>query len=131
MATPLAATPAEPGPRATHRLGACGRASRAGEQGSTTVEFALGLPTVVVILAFVLSAVAWALDLESAQRGAGEGARAAIVQSDSTAVAIAKSTSGATEAWVSRSGGFVTVCVRAVRTPWPAVSRCAVARDAP
>lgn len=105
--------------------------SARGERGSATVEFALGLPSVVVVLAFALSAVAWALDLEAAQRGAGEAARAAIVESDAAAVAVAKAASGERDVSVARSGGFVTACVTVTRAPWPAVARCATARDRP
>lgn len=101
------------------------------EEGAATVEFALGLPSVVLVLAFSLSAVAWALDIESAQRGAGEGARAAIVESDATAIGVASRVSGAAGASVDRSEGYVTACVVVTRVPWPAVTRCATARDRP
>jgi len=101
------------------------------ESGSATVEFALGLPSVVLVLAFALSGVALALDIESAQRGAAEGARAAIVDSDETAIAVAKAASGHPNVSIGRSGDFVTACVTVVRTPWPAVARCATARNRP
>lgn len=83
----------------------------------------------IVVLAFALSAVAWALDLESAQRGAAEGARTAIVESDSTAIDVAKRTSGEVDVSIARSGDFVTACVNVARSPWPRVARCATARD--
>ncbi len=102
-----------------------------GESGSTTVEFALGLPSLVVVLAFALSAVAWALDIESAQRGAAEAARTAIVDSDSAAITVAKRTSGEADVSLARSGDFVTACVMVTRAPWPRVARCATARDRP
>ena len=108
-----------------------GRRPKKGEAGSTTVEFALGLPSLVVVLAFALSAVAWALDIESAQHGAAEAARAAIVESDATAAAVATTASGESAVTVARSGGFVTACVTVTRSPWPAVARCATARDRP
>lgn len=108
-----------------------GRGPLRGEGGSTTVEFALGLPSLVVVLAFALSAVAWALDIESAQRGAAEAARAAIVESDAAAAAVATTASGESDVSVVRSGGFVTACVTVTRSPWPAVARCATARDRP
>ena len=107
------------------------RVAHRGESGSTTVEFALGLPSVVIVLAFALSAVAWALDVESAQRGAAEAARAAIIDSDAVAIAVAKKSSGHPEVRVVRSGDFVTACVEVARAPWPVVSRCATARDRP
>ena len=108
-----------------------GRRSIRGEAGSTTVEFALGLPSLVLVLAFALSAVAWALDIESAQRGAAEAARAAIVESDAVAAAVATTSSGERDVSIVRSGGFVTACVIVTRTPWPAVARCATAWDQP
>ncbi|NYI40285.1 hypothetical protein BKA03_000404 [Demequina lutea] len=82
-------------------------------------------------MAFALSAVAWALDIESAQRGAAEAARAAIVESDAAAVAVATRASGANDVSIARSEGFVTACVTVTRAPWPAVARCATARDRP
>lgn len=111
--------------------GECGRRPIRGEAGSTTVEFALGLPSLVLVLAFALSGVAWALDIESAQRGAAEAARAAVVESDAAAAAVAMTSSGERDVSVVRSGGFVTACVTVTRTPWPAVARCATARDRP
>jgi hypothetical protein len=131
MAPPSAADDTARPSRVTSRPGARGRRSVRGERGSATVEFALGLPSVVVVLAFALSAVAWVLHVESAQHGAGEAARAAIVESDAKAVAIAKTASGERGVSVSRSGGFVTACVTVARAPWPAVTRCATARDRP
>ena len=102
-----------------------------GDSGSTTVEFALGLPSLVVVLAFALSGVAWALDVESAQRGAAEAARMAIVDSDTAAIAVAKRTTGASDVSLDRSGDYVTACVAFARAPWPVVTRCATARDRP
>lgn len=112
--------------------------------GSVTAEFALGLPSLVLILALSLSAVAWGLDLEAAQRGASEAARAAVVDSDEQAAAVgARALGGATSGGgtssamsigpvtISRSGGFVTACVAVERVPWPRTSRCATARDRP
>ena len=102
-----------------------------GEAGSTTVEFALGLPSLVLVLALALSAVAWALVIESAQRGAAEAARAAIVESDAVAAAVTRTSSGERDVSIVRSGGFVTACVTVTRAPWPAIARCATARDQP
>ncbi len=102
-----------------------------GEGGSTTVEFALGLPSVVVVLAFALSGVAWALSIEAAQRGAAVAARTAIVESDAVAIAAGRRASGVADVTVARSGEFVTACVSVVTAPWPTVARCAIARDRP
>lgn len=122
---------ASPVYRAWVRRGNCGRDGRCSDSGSTTVEFALGLPSLVVVLAFALSGVAWALTIESAQRGAGEAARAAIIESDAVAVEVGERASGSSDVSVSRLGGFVTACVSVSRTPWPVVTRCATARDRP
>ncbi|NTV39750.1 MAG: pilus assembly protein [Demequinaceae bacterium] len=119
---------------ARHDAAAAGDGARRadrGESGSATVEFALGLPSVVLVLAFALSAVVWVLDVESAQRGAGEAARVAIVDSDAAAVEVGTRASGEPGVTISRSGGFVTACIAVARAPWPAVSRCATARDRP
>ena len=102
-----------------------------GEEGSTTVEFALGLPSLVVVLAFALSGVVWALSIEAAQRGAAEAARSAIVDTDSVAIAAGRRASGVADVSVSRSGGFVTACESVTSAPWPTVIRCASARDRP
>lgn len=101
------------------------------DRGSVTVEFALGLPSLVLILAFALSGAAWALDLQSAQRGAGEAARAAVVDSNAVAVSVGQRASGEGDVSVTRSGGFVTACVHVSRAPWPATTRCSTARDRP
>lgn len=106
------------------RAGARGR-----EAGSATVEFALGLPSLVMVLAIGLSAISWGLRIEAAQRGAAEAARAAIVDSDAAAVAVGVRVAGEPGVHIARSDGWVTACVTAERPPWPAVTRCATARD--
>jgi Flp pilus assembly protein TadG len=96
-----------------------------------TVEFALGLPSVVLVLALALSATAWTLDVQAAQRGAGEAARAAIVESDARSVAVGERVSGGCRVTISRSSEYVTACVGGRRAPWPAYVRCATARATP
>lgn len=96
-----------------------------------TVEFALGLPSVVLVLALALSAMAWALDVQAAQRGASEAARAAIVQPDAGAAAVGELVSGNGRVTISRTADFVTACVGGRRAPWPAFERCATARSVP
>lgn len=95
------------------------------------MEFALGLPTLVLVLAFALSGAAWALDVQAAQGGAGEAARAAIVDRDAEAAAVGRRASGQSEVTVRRADGYVTACVIVDRTPWPRTARCATARDRP
>ncbi|MCB2412838.1 hypothetical protein LGT39_08265 [Demequina sp. TTPB684] len=94
-----------------------------------TVEFALGLPSVVLVMALAISALAWMLDVQVAQRGAGEAARAAITSSDVEAAAVGRRVSGQSDVSVVRSGEYVTACVAGRRSPWPAYERCATARS--
>lgn len=101
------------------------------ERGSVTVEFALGLPSVVLVLALSLSAVAWTLEVQAAQRGASEAARAAIVEPDGRAVAVGERVAENGRVTISRTDGYVTACVGGRREPWPAYLRCATARSAP
>jgi len=96
-----------------------------------TVEFALGLPSVVLVLALALSAIAWTFDVQAAQRGASEAARAAIVEPDARAAAVGKRVSGTGSVTISHTAHFVTACVEGRRAPWPAYERCATARSAP
>jgi len=96
-----------------------------------TVEFALGLPSVVLVLALALSAIAWTLDVQAAQRGASEAARAAIVEPDARAAAVGERVSGTGTVTISHTADFVTACVAGRRAPWPAYERCAVARSVP
>jgi len=96
-----------------------------------TVEFALGLPSVVLVLALALSAIAWMLDVQAAQRGASEAARAAIVESDSRATAVGVRVSGHGRVTISHTGDYVIACVGGRRAPWPAYERCASARSVP
>lgn|GEM_PF-1222306 len=110
------------------------RRSAAGDgsdAGSVTVEFAMGLPSLVVVLAFALSGAAWALEVQAAQGGAGEAARAAIVDQDAVAAAVGRAASGQSEVSVRRADGYVTACVVVDRAPWPRTTRCATARDRP
>jgi len=113
-----------------HRLRRSGRASL-NDSGSVTVEFALGLPSLILVLAFALSGCAWVLDVQSAQRGASEAARAAIVDSDAVAIGVGVRVSGSDAVRVTRAGGYVTACVTVSRAPWPLATRCATARDRP
>ncbi len=101
------------------------------DRGSVTVEFAVGLPSVVLVLALALSAMAWMLDVQVAQRAAAETARAAIVESDARAIAVGQEVAGGAHVTLSRSASYVTACVQGHRDPWPAFTRCATARSFP
>lgn len=100
------------------------------DAGSVSVEFALALPSVVLVLALALGAGAWVLDVEAAQRGASEAARAAIVMSDADAAAVGARVAGRAVT-MSREGGWVSACVTVTREPWPEATRCATARAQP
>lgn len=105
-----------------------------GERGSVTVEFALALPALVVVLAFALAGARWALAAAHAQSAAAHGARAAIVEPDSRAVEVAARVAGISPAAVnlSRASEWVTVCVPvAAVPPMPGGARCATAYDIP
>ncbi len=104
---------------------------RVAERGSVTVEFALGLPSVVMVLALAVSAIAWTLDVQAAQRGASEAARAAIVMPDGSAQAVGERVSGHSGVTITHSGDYVTACVGGRKAPWPPYERCATARAVP
>jgi Flp pilus assembly protein TadG len=104
---------------------------RLGDRGSVTVEFALGLPSLVLVLALALSAIAWMLDVQAAQRGASEAARAAIVEPDASATSVGKRVSGQSRVTIDRAGSYITACVSGQRAPWPHYERCATARALP
>lgn len=99
----------------------------AGERGSATVEFALALPAVVLVLAMGLGCAGWVLRAAEAQQAAGQGARVAITGTDAQAVAAAGG-----NAQISRNQGWVTVCVSVPAAGvMPGASRCATAKDQP
>lgn len=105
-------------------------------RGSATVEFALGMPAVVLVLALAVSCTSWATDAARAQHAASEGARAAIVGTDAAALGVARHAAGLATghpgAVLARDGTFVTVCVAVpARMPMPQGQRCATSRDAP
>lgn len=96
-----------------------------------TVEFAVGLPSVVLVLSLALSAIVWMLDVQVAQRAATEVARAAIVETDDRALAIGRAVGAGGRVTLSRDSPYVTACVRGHRDPWPAFERCATAWAVP
>lgn len=73
----------------------CGEAAGApGESGSQTIEFALVLPAVLLLLVLVLHAGVMAADLVAAQGLAREAARAAVVADAVAAQAAARAAAG-------------------------------------
>jgi len=99
------------------------------DSGSATVEFALTLPAAVGLIALAVSAGAWVLELEAAQRGAGEAARAAITHTDGAAIAAGQAASGGLDPRLVRQGGAVTACITVHLPPWPDATRCATAAE--
>jgi Flp pilus assembly protein TadG len=104
------------------------------DRGSATVEFALAMPALVVVLVLALGCVRWALDAAQAQSAAAHAARVAIVEPDATAIAAAAHIARATPGDVTlrRAGSWVTVCVTVpAAPPLPAGARCSIAYDEP
>ncbi len=97
------------------------------DAGSATVEFALTLPAAVGMIALAMSAGAWVLHLEAAQRGAAEAARVAITDTDSAAIAAGEHASGGVTPVLVRHSGSVRACIAVHYPPWPDSSRCATA----
>lgn len=99
------------------------------DAGSATVEFALTVPAAVGLVALAVSAGAWVLHLEAAQRGAADAARIAIADTDSAAIAAGESASGGLTPVLIRRGGSVTACIAVRYPPWPESLRCATAAE--
>ncbi|MGW6172729.1 TadE family type IV pilus minor pilin [Arthrobacter sp. NPDC055138] len=125
--------PSRCGPVFRSRYGATANGRCAGERGSVTAEFAVALPAVIVVLAFLLAGAAAGaaqLNLEKAaqaavrQLGRGETEAAAA----RTVLSIAGE--GAAVA-ADSSGGWVTVRVTAsVPGPWPELGGWTLAAEA-
>jgi hypothetical protein len=99
-----------------------------------SVEFALALPVLVVVLAMGLAGVRWALAAANSQTAAAQGARVAIVESDARAREVAGhvASAGQVGVTVEREGDWVTVCVPVPPVPpIPGGNRCATAYDEP
>ena len=99
------------------------------DQGSVTTEFALTLPAVVVVLGLALSAGAWILEVEAAQRAVGAAARVAAVGTDAEGLAAGATVAPGHRFSVTRNGSIVTVCTDVAVAPWPRVTRCAAASN--
>ena len=96
--------------------------------GSATVEFAVALPAVALVLGMVLGSATWGVGAIRAQHAANEGARVAIAGTAADARAAAQHVAGAgTAVTVTRDGVWITVTVDAP-APWgPAFHAGAVA----
>ncbi|WP_160300059.1 TadE/TadG family type IV pilus assembly protein [Demequina oxidasica] len=80
------------------------------ERGSVSVELALALPSVVLVLGFVLTGASWVRAEVSATQAAAVAARIALTDGDAAAVDAAIRISGGV-ASVSRDGAWVVVSV--------------------
>jgi hypothetical protein len=85
---------------------------RAGDDGSATVEFALVIPAIVMLLAAVLGVGQWAAARATAQTAAATGARVAIVAGDGDARAAVLRIAGPnTHVSIHRDDPWITVRV--------------------
>jgi Flp pilus assembly protein TadG len=97
------------------------RAAASGDAGSTTAEFAVALPAVVLLLAFLLTLVAAVTVRLQCDDAARAGARsAALGESDAVVVATAQRVAGGGDVTVERADQWVTVTVG--RTVVPGVA---------
>ena len=121
------------GPVRHLRCGATTNGRRTGERGSVTAEFAVALPAVVVVLAFLLAGAA----AGAAQLNLEKAAQAAVRQlgRGETAAAAARTVrsiagEGAAVS-ADNSGGWVTVRVTASAPgPWPEFGGWTLAAEA-
>lgn len=99
------------------------------DRGSATVEFAVALPAVALVLGLVLGSATWGVGAIRAQHAANEAARVAIVGTPADARAVAERVAGPGAAvTVTRDGVWISVTVDAP-APWgPAFHAGAVAR---
>ena len=98
------------------------RIAAARDRGSVTAELAVGLPAVVLLLAFLLTLASAAITQTRCADGARAGARAAALGEDDAAVtATARRVAGAgAEVTLAHSDGWVSVHVSAAVAagPW-------------
>ncbi len=104
------------------------------DRGSATVEFAVALPSVALVLGLVLGCATWGVGAIRVQHAANEAARVAIVGTPADARAAAQRVVGSGVAGsdvavtVIRDGAWISVTVDAP-APWgPAFHAGAVAR---
>jgi hypothetical protein len=99
------------------------------DRGSATVEFAVALPAVALVLGLVLGSATWGVGAIRMQHAANEAARVAIVGTAADARAAAQRVAGpGATLTVTRDGVWISVTVDAP-APWgPAFRAGAVAR---
>ena len=97
--------------------------------GSATVEFAVALPAVALVLGLILGSATWGVGAIRAQHAANEAARVAIVGTAADARATAQRVAGSGAAvTVTRDGAWISVTVDAPASWGPAFHAGAVAR---
>lgn len=103
--------------------------SRGAEAGSATVEFAVALPAVALVLGLILGSATWGVGAIRAQHAANEAARIAIAGTPSEARAAAQRVAGsAASVSVVSDGRWIEVTLDAP-APWgPAFHAEATAR---
>jgi Flp pilus assembly protein TadG len=99
------------------------------ERGSATVEFAVALPAVAVVIGLILGCATWGVGAIRVQHAANEAARVAMVDTAANAVASAERIAGpGASAQVERDGEWIVVTLDAP-APWgPSFHAEAVAR---
>lgn len=95
--------------RAARRCLGRGEATR-GDHGSVSVELALALPSVVIVLGLVLAGAAWVRDDIAASHAATTVARIALTDTDAAAAASGERISGG-EVSIVRDGGWIVARV--------------------
>lgn len=102
------------------------------ERGSITVEFALALPAVVMVLGMVLAAVTWCAAAVRVADVASTTARYAAVHGTAAAQQRAGSTAQPEDVAITTSDGWVTVTVTTDSPGWlPPVRATAQAWNGP
>ena len=103
--------------------------TRERDRGSATVEFAVALPAVALVLGLILGCATWGVGAIRVQHAANEAARVAIVDSAASAVASAEHIAGpGASARVTRDGEWILVAVDVPARWGPAFHAEAVAR---
>ncbi len=99
------------------------------DEGSATVEFAVALPAVALVLGLVMGAATWGVGAVRVQSAANQAARVAIASPPTTARDVATRIAGpGSVATVAIAGDWIVVSVSAP-APWgPTYSAQAVAR---
>lgn len=101
-----------------------GWSDRMADEGSASVELAAALPALVLVVALLVGALAWARDGVIVAHAAGAAVRSALVESEPAAVEAAREVAGeAAQVEVVEADGRVTVTVSLERAAWlPAAS---------